>query len=888
MTIRVFPSTLPGEPLEHHAHAGTFGEWLRANVPGYQPGPRQPIAALAAGRRVPPAEWDALTGDVDVLVTAQGGVLGFVSDVVTGLFGWLAPKAKVPSSREAKEISYADVRANEARLGEVIPEIAGHVRRFPDYLVPPHRYFLNAREQWVELFLCIGLGEFEIVTSTVRIGETSLLSLGDDAEFEVLAPGADVSADTRSDWWHSAPEVGGSGMGQAGLELKATYEVEPLSTASSFLFGASDVTIPTGAGEFPDGWVAGMLVRIEQYRDYEVSDGGSSADVIAGDLGDLEPFVGMVIEIAGENAGTYVIATYTPADSDSPDEITLAYPDSDASPVTGLVTGARRMAIGFDGLRYRLTAASTSAIAVERLDDAGDVAAWAGWDELETWDADIRLDPSNTEGDWSGPFAACPPGELTDTLEVDFVFPGGLQRTDKSGDQHGLSVTVEVQWRDLELAGSWSSMLFEYSDNTTDQLAFTETLELGGTMRPEVRARRTEAQSTLSRISDDAQWFALRALLEAPDSYAGVTTLAVRLRSGDRLAAQSENLISVECTRKLATLDGDAFGVTESATRSISAFVRYVAASIGYTDEQLDLDELARLDAIWTERGDFYDWVHDESTVRDVLNQVLRAGMAELTVDGGRIRPVRDEARETVEDVYDPQNMTEPLRRTVQTIRPDDADGVDVEYMDGTSWTRAVVECRLPGDTGFKVDKLTLDGVTDRTRAWRIGMRARRAARYRRWSYEWGTELDGLNSRYLSFARVVDDVPGYGKAAILRAAEGAADGGVLLTVSEMFEWESDADHVVAIRDVDGSLLGQYTAAPGDTAFEVIALDLDVAPTLDPTMEAPHVIFGTVERWSFPVLVTEVTPDGFESVNLTAMNYDERVYADDDGAPEDDA
>ncbi len=883
MIIEVYPSTLPGEPLERHQHAGTFGEWMRAHVPGYEPGPRQPIVVESAGRVVPPAEWDQLTGDVAVRVKAQGGVVSFLTNTLQGLFGWLVPNApKIRTPAAGQELVPADAKANEARLGQVIPEIAGRYRRYPDYLLPPHRYFVDEREQWLDLLLCIGKGRHSIASSDVLVGDTPLISLGDGAEFTLYEPGDDLSADDCAIWWHTAPEVGGSAKGTAGLELKATFEVERTTSATAYQFDGYDVTIPAGAGEFPDGWAAGMIVRIEQYRSYEVADGGSGADVIEGDLADLEPFVGMVIEIAGDNAGTYVVDTYDPGDSVTPPSMTLAYPDSAGSPVTSLVTGTRRMAIGYDGLRYRLTAAGTSSISVERLDDTGATDSWAGWDFYEATDAEIELDPSTTEGDWAGPFAACPAGETTEVIEWDVFLPQGLCGITEKGKLKARSVEIELQYRDIDTAGSWTSVVRTYTAATLDQLGYTESVTLPAAIRPEVRMRRTEAESEETNHREEVQWYSLRSRLEAPASYEGVTVMSVRLRGGERLSAQAENLISVECTRLLPVLADGAFTDEPEATRSIAAWVRYVAQSIGYTDDQLDLEELTRLDAIWEARGDHYDYVHGETTVRDVINQALRAGFAELTVDEGRIRPVRDEERSEFEHLYTPQNMTGPLRRSFEAIRPDDADGVDVEYVDSRTWSKAVVECRLDGDAGLKADKITLEGVTDRTQAWRIGMRARRAARYRRWAYEWETELDALNSRYLSYCAVGDDVPGYGKSAILIACT-AAETGALLTVSEPMDW-AVADHVVAVRHEDGSLIGPFPATRGATDYEIVAEGMAVI-AIELQQEPPHVLFGTTERWSFPVLVTSINPNGFETVGVSGVNYDARVYADDDNTPD---
>ncbi|WP_444922932.1 hypothetical protein ACJJH9_12165 [Microbulbifer sp. DLAB2-AF] len=50
------------------------------------------------------------------------------------------------------------------------------------------------------------------------------------------------------------------------------------------------------------------------------------------------------------------------------------------------------------------------------------------------------------------------------------------------------------------------------------------------------------------------------------------------------------------------------------------------------------------------------------------------------------------------------------------------------------------------------------------------------------------------------------------------------------------------------------------------------------------MEPPLCIFGEAERWSHPALITDIKLSGTERVSMTAVNYDERVYTDDDNKP----
>ena len=255
-----------------------------------------------------------------------------------------------------------------------------------------------------------------------------------------------------------------------------------------------------------------------------------------------------------------------------------------------------------------------------------------------------------------------------------------------------------------------------------------------------------------------------------------------------------------------------------------------------------------------------------------------------MTIDNGQIRPVRDQPRSVYEHLYTPQNMTGALRRQVVAYNPDDYDGVDVEYTDATSWQQEVVECRLPGDIGARVQKLKLEGVTDRTRAWRIGMRQRRELAYRRKNYTFQTEWDALNSRYLSYCALADDIPGYGQSSLLLAVETDLSGTVLRT-SEPLALVDGAAHVVALRRPDGTLSGPHAVVDAGDHWVRIAGSLDFEPiTAEGPEEPTHVLHGTLERWSYPVLITSITPAG-DRVDVTAANYDSRVYLDDDNAPE---
>ncbi len=556
---------------------------------------------------------------------------------------------------------------------------------------------------------------------------------------------------------------------------------------------------------------------------------------------------------------------------------------------TGLAVGTGLvMGIGFRGLRYRITAASTAAISVERMNAAGDNdTTWPGFDALNTTAAVLTLDGSTQEGDWSGPFPACPAGTITSRIAWDIFFPQGLVHVGGKGDLNNLSVTVEMQYRDITLAGAWTSFKKTYTQKTLDQLGFTEFMDIPGNIRPEVRMRRIGAKSTSTQDANTVQWYGLRANLPAPTSYAGVTLLALRVKGGNRIASQSESQVSVIATRKLRTRRDGAWTEPE-ATRDIAAWMGYMMESVGYSvedgDSDIDLDELDRLQAIWTARGDYYDRTIDSaSTLKACMIECLQAGFAELTIDRGLIRPVRDEPRGPEFDhIYNPQIMTKPLKREAEHVTEDDFDGVDVEYTDGTTWQVETVECRLPGDLGLRTEKVRIEGVSDETRAWRYGMRRRRMQVYQRKRYSFSTELDALNSGYLDYALLGDTTPGYGQSAMLKGY--AQLGSVHMLVStEPFNWSAGGEHWIALRRPDGSASGPYVATRIDD-YRLTIPALDFVPVLNSAMDAPVLQFGPKAKFCYPALIKEVNPSGTVSCNVTAVNYDERVYLDDDNDP----
>jgi hypothetical protein len=873
----------------------TIEAWLKSQAPSYERRGSPPISVLLNDEVIEQSLWHKVKfkpSDLLQIYREPKGTDPF--SITFALFKGaqavlkaIMPKMPgMPSTagpQQGDPLTEASAKGNKVKLGDAVRQIAGFQRTYPSYLSQPRRSFKGPRDQRIEMLLYIGEGSYQIPTNKVRVGQTPLISLGSDAQFHIYPPGADLSADPAHINWFNVPEVGASSNGSAGLELTVTTDLTRSANAAVYQFSGDTISIPSGSGAFPADWFSGLILRVVAPYSYTAVDGGAARDIISGPLEMLNPYPGMTIEVAGSNAGLYVVNSYSPASGGDPAEMTLDY--DGGSPVIGLTPGTGQASIGPRGLRYRITAFSASAITLERLASDGSVDEdWPGFDTMQSVVAIITLDSSNFQGGYRGPFACCPEGEKVSELEWSVFYASGLCGIGREGQIYDMSSSHVFEYRDMDSAGAWTELTYTHTGSSLDAQGFTNRIVLPYPMRAEARIRRLPNGNSEAR--DDATWYDLRGrMMNSPTSYPGLTVMTAEIRGGDRLSAQSESQISAEVTRILPLVGG---GV--GATRDIVPWCLHQLRERGYTDDDFDMPEWVAFHNTCVSRGDRYDETLDSSiTVKDMVNNALACGFAELVVFRGLLRPVRDEKRPIFEAIqygpktqaYSPQNMTKMLKISGSMPSINDFDGVDIEYYSIKTWAWETVECRWPGDEGFKVEKIKLPGVSDETRAWRIGMRRRGHQKFRTDTYSWETELDGRNSGYLSFAVIADDLPKRCQSAILTGYQQAGAGAVL-KASEVLDWSAGGEHWIGVRKLDGTLSGPWPATRIDDRT-VSVNQFDFAPVIGGPLEQPHVIFGPATKWAYPALVTSSDPAN-GNVAMKAMPYDERVYTYDNSSP----
>jgi sulfur carrier protein ThiS len=905
MTIRVFLSGTCEQPCETHEWTGTLAGFFASKGLAYTLAEQPKSHVTINGQPLPMLEWAdrhlAAGDDVEMRLIQHGGVFSGLGKLLGSIFnfafGWLMPKSSSQnygSPEQGQRLETTSAKANQAKLGDVVPELAGRFRRYPDYLTPPRRHFVNWREQWLEFHACIGPGQYQINNADVKVGDTPFSALGADGSYAIYGPGADLSGTSTHEHWHTVPAVGGTSSGTAGLEMSTDLANRENTQPASYSFDGSYIW-RSSESEFPPGWGAGTLVNIRFPQQFEVTRENPSFPLpqrnrFTGAFKHLMPFIGLdglTMEFGGQRYDVLIGAM--DLDDNGDGWIEFVFPKEDPEEPTSWVNfvplGQQTIVFQRSPVpRYSIQQYSADNIVVWRLLPNGqNDPDWKGFPQVTTGEATITFNGGTVYGEWSSEFVATPGQETTTAIEIDFFFPNGLGYIRDNGDVTTQGLGIEIQYRSAD-GGPRTTISKWYENWTLDQIGITESINVPQ-MRPSVRVRRVGASATSTQVKDTIQWYGLKSRLRTRTSYPRWTTMAAKLRVGGRLGAQSENQINVIATRMLPVLQSDGTWSAPQPTRDISAFARYITGSIGYSDLNLDAGELRRLDAIWKARGETLDHVYDLTTAQDALKLAFRAGLSELTVSHGLIRPVRDDVRTQFEQSYSPLNMTKPLRESASPRKPMDPDGVEVEYIDAETWTSMTVKCLLPGDQGFKLEKFKLDGVTDRVRAWRIGMRQRREQAYRNREYSFGTEMDAFNSEYLSYVPLFDDEPGNAQMGLLTDI-GSASGGALLRISEPLRWVVGASHSVGYRTPEGKFVGPFVAQPGPDDFSIIANIPQPWPEVSLKQELPHVYFGLTADWIKPALITNIQARGTDATDVTAANYDVRVYADDNNNPPD--
>jgi hypothetical protein len=497
-------------------------------------------------------------------------------------------------------------------------------------------------------------------------------------------------------------------------------------------------------------------------------------------------------------------------------------------------------------------------------------------------------EPDYPAGGYSGPYVINSAFTTITKIEVDFVLTAGLYRMDKKGRIQTLQVTAQIYYQaiddDGDAIGGW--ILLETFDKTlssTTPQRFTISSAVAEG-RYQIRARRTNDKNTSVNAANTLVWESVRGFGPSVREYGNVTMLAVKARASNNLNDTASNRINVIATRKLPTYVDGAW-TAPVTTRSIAWAFCDIVRNSNYggrmTDTYVDIAKALEQNAVWTARGDTFDWVFDQkTTIWDALRAVCAAGRAVPMLNGSRVSLVRDAANVLPIAMFTPGNFTD-FKWDIKLSDINEYDGLEVEYQDENTFKPETLLCTMPGELGENPDKMTISGVTKRAQAFREGNYQRALSRYVREQIKFKTGYEGLIPLYGDLILVGCDIPRWGLTGYVKSITG----GNTVVLSEPVEFIPGETHQLALRKKDGSRAGPYTVTAGPDEYTVVT-SATIAEDFyfDRINEPPLYIFGKSEVSNVLCRVIDARPAEGENIEITAALYSATVFSFDELAP----
>lgn len=547
--------------------------------------------------------------------------------------------------------------------------------------------------------------------------------------------------------------------------------------------------------------------------------------------------------------------------------VTLAYGSETGAAFSGIPEGSQRLSLAHRGNEYRIADADGTTATVQRLIDGVIDPTWLGFSPRTMIDYQATgISDNNT---WMGPFLVCPENEVVDAFEVNFSFPSGICGFDSKGKKRIRHCEWEIQYRVYGSGAGWTSKQGVYALKNVNGLGFTERFNLASPGLVEVRCRRLNEQGS-NNARDSMYWLALRGrLLARPSSYAGVTLMGVTVETGGKLAAQSDRRVNVVATRIYDS----------GVARSISGALYHVGQSLGMEMDTAAIDALE--ETYWTPNGETFDFATGDSiSALEMLQKIAAAGKSYFLLNTQSVASVGREGVKPWTGAITPHEMVSELQTDFSTVTDDDYDGVDVTYINGTTWAEETVQCRLPGNpTPKKIEAYRADGVGNPDHAYQIGMRRLRKYQLQRLTHKTTTELDALCYNVGDRVVLTDDIPGSNTISCLIESMATAGGVTIFDVSEPLDW-TFANPRIFLRYQDGTASRLFEASPTGDNYQVsVPYQSEFADILmgDPIIEPPRLIFCSSESDLYDAIVSEVVPQDDGTCEVTARQYRAEFY-----------
>jgi hypothetical protein len=302
---------------------------------------------------------------------------------------------------------------------------------------------------------------------------------------------------------------------------------------------------------------------------------------------------------------------------------------------------------------------------------------------------------------------------------------------------------------------------------------------------------------------------------------------------------------------------------------------------MGLDDSQIDLAALLALDSVWSGRGDYFDGIFDQTiTAWEALQKVARVGRAIPVLVGGRVTFVRDGEKTIRSAIFNPSNIA-PGSLTIQyAFRQDsEPDGVELTYINPSTWTEDTVIVAVPGLVGdpLRPQKVNLFGCTNAAQALKEATYLARRMSYMRKTITWQTEMDGRLLTVGDMVALAHDFPAWSQSGEIIASGPAGVGEITCTPSQPLTWAPfGTDNYVILKKQDGTVSGPHLTTQNGNDFAIAEPGWTPSVTLENGERTTFIFYAESEVKD--VVITDISPSGDSSHTITGVPYDARIHA----------
>ena len=269
-----------------------------------------------------------------------------------------------------------------------------------------------------------------------------------------------------------------------------------------------------------------------------------------------------------------------------------------------------------------------------------------------------------------------------DELSVDITLPRGLAQFDDKGKRKSHSVSFEIQYRRVDVSGSWFSAVEQVTATTMDTSKFnspadgqitikgarTQPIRHGIRWNPhdkgqyDVRVRRISKDETKDTVFSTLQWTALRSISDDPpiEFPLPLAMTAIDIKASEQLS-QVVSTLNGLCESEVQVYDGSSWntGYGRNPASMVRLALQGPARRSPAGNDELDLDAISDFAEFCDTNEYNFDHIHDSRRgLWDLLSDICAVARAKPINLDGKWSVVFDDGKQVIRQHFSPLNAS--------------------------------------------------------------------------------------------------------------------------------------------------------------------------------------------------------------------------------------